>query len=602
MKTAESYEYLVIDFETVDPYLSLKMGSGWVYKDIKVLGCAFYYPDGKTQYIVTKQSILNKLQKTKTLVVFNANYDIGILKMWGVDIEQYLIIDVLLMSKLYDSSRMSYSLDEQGKDYLGIRKSDEALGDLAKELDLVVSKTQNPVKAAKKHMDKLQEANKELVAEYAKQDALMTYQLYDYFLSKEPKEYYQFEFYSDLLKVTILNRSKGVRIDLLKLLELEAQLQLKLLDAQRKLNNFNQGNPVNCKSPIDVPQLLIKHGINLKMSEKGNYICDKHVLAELGHEVSECILDVRKLYTLKTNFVDKIIEMQRYTIRAIKSEFGSKYLYGFIYPEITILGASATGRCSSSGPNIQQIPSRDGEFAKLIRGIFLPEEGYTHVCSADYSAQEPRLIVNDAYLFRCKDAISIIKQFRADPKTDFHQIACELMELPGDPKEARKVAKTIGLGLLYGMGVKKLALQIGKSVEQASFLRDLYFTKLPFMKTLIDSMSRSLKERGYIKTLLGNKLRLDKEVTDEEGHRRSFEYKAINKRTQGNAANQTNAAQVYLYRNNIPFMFTVHDEVVASVNSTEEAKTIKTAMEGAIKLAIPSVVDINCGNTWGDCK
>lgn len=592
--SVNDYEFLVIDFETVDPYLDRKLGSGWVYKDIKVLGCAFYYPNGKTDYIVTKTSIINKLQKTKTLIVFNGNYDIGVLKMWGMDISKYTIIDVLIISKYFDSTRLSYNLDTLSKDYLGSTKSDEPLGELAIELGLVKG-NEKSIKVAKRNMDKLQAANKQLVAEYAKQDALLTFQLYEYFMSQEDMDF-DIEFYSDLLKCMIENRARGVRIDLMKLLEVEANLQLKLVAAQRELNEFNNGEGVNSNSSKQLGQLLIRNGINVKVTDKDNYKCDKEALEEMDSDIARAILRVRKLRTLKNNFIDKIIEAQRYTIRSTKSQFGIDHFFGIIYPEIHILGAAATGRCSAKSPNIQQIPSRDIEYAKLIRGIISPDENYKYICSADYSAQEPRLIVNDAFLMKCKDAIPIIQQFRKDPNTDFHQIAADLMNVE------RSLAKTIGLGLLYGMGIKKLAVQIEESVDKASFYRDLYFDKLPFMKAIIDSMSTTLRERGYIKTLLGNRLRLDKSTKDEEGRERTFEYKAINKRTQGNAANQTNMAMVKLYRAGIQFMFPVHDEIVASVNTEEEALKIKEVMERAIPLNIPSVVDINLGENWGECK
>lgn len=593
-KLKESYDYLVIDFETVDPYVKDGMGAGWVY-GIKVLGCAFQYPDGSADYILSKDAILKRIERTKTLIVFNANYDIGILKMWSIDINQFLIIDVLVMAKMYDTSKLSYSLNNLSKEYLDDNKSDEPMGQIAIDSELInTTDISKAIKFAKENMDKIQKINKQIVADYAIHDVVLTYQLYELF--KQHDINYRHDFYSDLVKCLIHARARGVRIDLLKLLEVEAQLQLRIIECQRELNAFNGGEGVNCKSSKQLGQLLIKNGYNVEMTDKDNYKCDEAALKEMDNPIADCILKTRKLYTLKLNFIDKIIRYQEKTIRADKTKFGIDYFYGYVYPEIKILGATATGRCSSNSPNIQQIPSRDKEYAKLIRGIIVPDEGYQFICSADYSAQEPRLIVNDAALMKCTEADQIIKQFRADPNTDFHQIAADLMGVE------RVVAKTIGLGLLYGMGITKLAKSINTSIEQASFYRDLYFERLPFMKKLIENMSATLKERGYIKTLLGNQLKLDPVTYDDNGRERTFEYKAINKRTQGNAANQTNAALVCLYRAGIDFMFPVHDEVVASVNSIEEANKIKDIMENAIKLAIPVVVDVNLGTSWGECK
>jgi DNA polymerase I-like protein with 3'-5' exonuclease and polymerase domains len=261
---------LVLDFETKDPFLGLKMGSGWVYtrgNHFKVLGMAVIEPNGKQRYIKTKQSIINCLNKYDTYIVFNANYDIGIVHRLGVDLSNKTIIDVEIMAKMNNSTEERHNLNHLSKKYLGSYKSDAPLGEVARELGLVKSSTQSAIGVAKENMDKIQEANPELVAEYAIQDVVLTQELYELFKEVDG---YDIEFYSDLIKALIQARAKGVTIDLIQLLKLDAEFQIKIMDAQLHLNKMNGGNPVNSSSPQDVPQFLIANGHNLEMNEKGN--------------------------------------------------------------------------------------------------------------------------------------------------------------------------------------------------------------------------------------------------------------------------------------------------------------------------------------------
>lgn len=594
-KAPSSYEYLVIDFETQDKYLGLKLGSGWVYGDIWIGGCAIQYPDGSNEYLIDRAKYKKIINKAETLIVFNANYDVGILKMLKLDIEQFRIIDVLIMAKMHCSVERVYSLNLLSKKYLKDKKSDAPLGDLATELGLVKSKTQNPVKVAKENMKALQNADIDLVAEYAIHDVVLTYKLYEFLLTKESTKYYNFDFYSDLIKVCILNRAKGVCIDLVQLLKVECKLTEALLDAQLKLNEYNDGIPTNVYSPKDIPELLEKYNIEIPLSEKGNPAVDKHYLSTVNHDVPRQILTVRELRTLKTSFVDKIIEIQKYTIKADKQDFGSKHLHGYIYPELQIMGAAATGRFSCSGPNIQQIPSRGGEIAKLIRSFIVAHPGDEMFGAFDFSAQEPRLQIHYTYLANCEGAKTLVDEYRADPNTDFHSLAASVMGVE------RSIAKTIGLGLLYGMGLQKLAVSLDEPVEKARELKDLYFQSLPAIKELITKTSLTLKTRGYITTVGGRKIHLDPSAYIE-GERKTFEYKALNKLIQGSAADQTMAVMVELYRRDIDFLFAVHDEIDASLIDESHAAQIKEVMETAIKLEIPSVSEGITGKSWADCK
>lgn len=610
---AKSYDFLCIDFETKDPYVvDRKMGSGWVYKglDFKVLGIAIVYPDMSSEYIPysikkdgkkinNREKYKRIINKAKRLIVYNANYDIGILHRLGIDIEQFEIVDVAIMAKMNNSAELGgkndspHSLNFQAKKYLKDKKSSAPLGEAAKELGLVKTSAQDAVKAAMSNMDIMQEERYELVAEYAIHDAVLTYKLFELFKDVDG---YDYEFYSDLIKANILSRARGVPVDLIQLSKLDAEFQIKLMQEQLTLNEMNGGQPLNSGSPPQVAQALISHGANLKKNEKGNYICDSDALEELALPIAKQILRVREIKKLKNDFIGKIIDIQRYTMKLERSDFGAKALVGIIYPEINIFGAAATGRCSASGPNIQQIPSRGGEESKLIRTIFIPHEEDNYISACDFSAQEPRLIINDAAKLKAEGIQKFIDEFNNNPDADFHAIAATEMGVE------RNQAKQIGLALLYGMGLKKLAAQLSVSVEQAKVLRDKYFECLPFMEQMVNKMSNSLLKRQYIKTIGGNKLRLDPAFVTEKGDVRTMEYKALNKRIQGSAAYQTNKALVDLYRAGIPYLFPVHDEIVASIKTKEEGNEIQRIMENAYKLVIPSVAEVKVGQHWAECK
>lgn len=589
------YEFLVIDFETQDPYIDLQLGSGWVYGDIYLCGCAIYFPDGTSRYIADKKVYKKIIEQTDTLIVFKANYDIGILHMLGMDIEKFKIIDVLLMAKLHDSVLFEYTLNSLSKKYLGDVKSEAPLGDIATNLGLVKSRSMNPVKVAKRNMRMLQEHHFDVVAEYAEQDVKLTFRLYQFFLEQQTKEYYLLDFFSDLQKVLILNRAQGVCIDLIQLLKVQNKLQESLLDAQLALNDFNEGLPVNVYSSKDVVRLLRKFELPVGATASGKDGANKQHLESIDHPVCHAILRVRAVRTLKNNFIDKIVETQKYTIKVSKEDFGSKAQHGFIYPEINPLGASATGRFSSIG-GIQQIPKRNKEFAGLIRSVFIAHPSDLGFSSLDFSAQEPRLQVHYAAVCQAPGALELVERFKKDPLTDLHTLASEGLSI------SRDFAKIINLGLSYGMGPKTLARMLGCSELEAVKFRDAYFKKFPYLQILITQTARKLKQRGYIKTLLGRHLHLDKPSYRGDGQSQTYEYKGINKLIQGSAADQTMLVHVELYRQKIPFLFSVHDEICISVKYDGHVADVKRVMESATPLQIPVIAEAKTGSSWGTVK
>ena len=279
-------------------------------------------------------------------------------------------------------------------------------------------------------------------------------------------------------------------------------------------------------------------------------------------------------------------------------------------------GGTVTGRFSSSNPNLQQIPARDPEIRKMIRGLFIPEEG-TKWGSFDYSSQEPRLLVHfAASLGKLKHKMvdTIVDEYH-NGDVDLHQMVADFAGI------SRKEAKTVNLGIMYGMGKGKLANQLGISINEASELLETHKYKVPFVKDLAAIASSQAAEHGVIRTLLGRRchfhlwepktfaynkpLPLDKAM-DEYGPplRRAFTYKSLNKLIQGSAADQTKKAMADCYKVGLIPMLTVHDELCFSVENEKQAEEIKDIMENGLNdiLKVPSKVDDVLADNWGEVE
>jgi DNA polymerase I-like protein with 3'-5' exonuclease and polymerase domains len=249
----------------------------------------------------------------------------------------------------------------------------------------------------------------------------------------------------------------------------------------------------------------------------------------------------------------------------------------------------------------------------MIRSLFLPEVDHKWGCF-DYSQQEPRLVVHYAATTEpiCFDesVTKIVDEFKSD-SVDFHKTVADMAGI------SRTQAKTINLGLFYGMGKAKLQAELGVSKEKAAELFDQYHAKVPFVKQLMNSASNRAQERGQIRTLLGrlcrfhlwepNSFGMHKAMAHEDalqehgpGIKRAYTYKALNKLIQGSAADMTKKSMLELYKQGIVAHIQIHDELDISVESPEHAKKIVDIMENAIQLDIPNKVDYESGENWGD--
>jgi len=600
LKDLKGYKEIAIDLETNDPNL-LSLGSANVAGDGHIVGVAVavdgwkgYYPvahegggnmDKKLVYSWL-QDILN--QTDTTFIFHNAMYDVCWLRRDGMRINGH-IVDTMIAASLIDENRLSYRLDILAKHYVGLGKDEKILIEAAKDYGL------DP----KKDMWRLPAL---FVGQYAERDAESTLKLWQRLkvelLNQELMDVFNLE--TKLFPCLVDMRFKGVRVDL----EKADNIKKNLMDREAKIVSKIKGLTgidVEIHAARSIAKAFDKLKLPYDRTEKSNEPSfTKNFLQNHPHELPKLIADAREINKAHTTFIDSI----------------TKHAHnGRIHADINQIrsdqGGTVTGRFSMSNPNLQQIPARHPELGPMIRSIFIPEEKTTWG-SFDYSQQEPRILVHYAKLQNLEGVDEIVEAYNQGD-ADFHQVVADMAGIE------RKQAKTINLGLMYGMGKNKLMAELGLMKDSAEKLIKQYHTKAPFVKQLMDNVSRKANDRGKIRTLLGRACHFDlwqpvqigvfKQLTIEmerkeydETLKSAFTYKALNKLIQGSAADMTKKSMVALYENGIIPHIQIHDEVDISVESPEKAEQIIEIMESAVELKVPNKVDYEQGDNWGDIK
>ena len=588
---------IAIDLETRDPNL-ISLGSGWARGDGEVIGIAvsagsqsWYFPirhynGSNLDPDLTLAWVKDLCSVDRDYIMHNALYDAGWLWREGIEVKGR-IIDTMIVGALLDENRFSYALNALARDYLGQRKNENELNEAA--LSFGVN--------AKSEMWKLPA---HFVGAYAEQDSNLTLSLWNRFKPLIIKEDIQdiFELETNVLQVVLAMRKQGVRVDLEKAEQLKGVLQKQEEEALSSVN----GSDIDIWAAQSIAKAFDKIGLKYPRTVKTEAPSfTKNFLANHEHELPRAVVRARELNKARTTFIDTILRHQH-----------NGRIYAEAHPLRSDGGGTVTGRFSYTNPNLQQVPSRNGEIGPMIRGLFLPEED-TLWGAFDYSSQEPRLVVHYAGLMKFTGAEKFVEEYQKDRLTDFHKLAADIVGVP------RKQAKDINLGLFYGMGKNKLAEQLGLEYEDAQELFAKYHAKVPFVQELATFAMNKASKKGMIRTLLGRKCRFDKwepnvygtfkpqsyeEAYAEHGPaiKRCFTYKALNKLIQGSASDQTKAAMVALHKEGILPMIQVHDELDISVRSEKECETIIEIMQDCVSLEVPSVVDAELGPNWGQAK
>mgnify|MGYP003111272001 FL=1 len=598
------YDTIAIDLETKDENL-IKLGPGWCRKDGHIIGIAvaagdssWYFPIAHTVGNMPRRVVLQWMtdlckDTTKTFVFHNALYDLGWLRAEGVEVKGK-IRDTMVAAPLLNENRRYYNLNSLAGDHLGTYKDEKMLKSAAEEFGV------DP----KSGMWKLPPR---YVGAYAEHDAAITLKLWDVLRKDITKEECSgiFELETRLTPLLLDMKTTGVRVDLNKAEQVKKELttlEKSLVDEIVK----ETGVTIEPWVATSVAKVFDAMGLAYSRTEKsGAPAFTKQFLANHSHPIAKKIIKIREVNKANTTFIDTILEHSH-----------NGRIHCDFHPLRSDGGGTVTGRFSSSNPNLQQIPARDPYIKKLIRGLFIPEEG-AKWGSFDYASQEPRWLVHYCATLtgfdrhpQIDDVVALYKKGEAD----FHQIVADIAGIP------RKQAKTVNLGLMYGMGKGKLANILDLSVDEATALLNKYNDKVPFLKSISEKTTKKASQSGVIRTWLGRKCRFNmyepisyqynralpmKEAIDEYGGkgriRRAFTYKALNRLIQGSSADQTKKAMVDCYDAGLTPMLTVHDELCFNIENDKQIEQIKDIMSNCVpELKIPFDVDAEMGSNWGE--
>ena len=594
------HDEISIDLETKDPNLNVRRGSGSVIGVGEVVGIAVavrgwcgYYPiaheggGNMDRKMVLKwfQSVLN----TDSIKIFhNAMYDVCWIRALGLSISGK-IVDTMIASALVDENQMRYDLNNCSRRYTGKGKNETELYEAAKSWGV------DP----KAEMYKLPAM---YVGTYAEQDAVITLGLWQELKKEINLQDLNsiMDMETELFPCLIDMKFKGVRVDVEAAHKLKKQLVAQEKQALEQIKK-ETGVDTQIWAARSIAQVFDKLKLDYDRTEITSAPSfTKNFLVNHPHPLVKHIARAREINKAHTTFIDTIIKHSH---------------KGRIHAEINQLrgdnGGTVTGRFSYSNPNLQQIPARNKELGPAIRSLFIPEEGHTWGCF-DYSQQEPRLVVHYATLQNLY-GVSEVSEAYKEGNADFHDIVADMAEIP------RSQAKTINLGLFYGMGKNKLQAELGVSKDKAENLFKQYHSKVPFVKQLMDNVMQRAEDSGKIRTLLGrlcrfhlwepNQFGIHKALPHDAalrehgpGIKRAFTYKALNKLIQGSAADMTKKAMIELHKAGVIPHIQVHDELDISVENPEHAQKIKDIMESAVDLEVPNKVDYESGPNWGIIK
>jgi len=599
----KGYKYIAIDLETRDPDLKSR-GSGAIIGNGEIVGIAVavdgwsgYYPiahqgGGNLEKDKVMDWIKNVCSTNSVKLFHNAMYDVCWLRAAGVKINGH-IVDTMVMASLIDENRLSYTLNSISYEFLGEVKDEKALNEAAQSWGI------DP----KSEMYKLPAM---YVGSYAEKDAVLTLELFKVLSREIQKQSLQnvFDLETQLFPCLLDMKFKGVRVDIEKAKLLKQQLTNQEQEILLKVK-AETGIEPQIWAARSIATVFDKLGLHYERTDKSHAPSfTKNFLSEHKHPIVQMIAKAREINKAHTTFIDTILKFTH-----------NGRIHADINPIRSDQGGTVTGRFSYANPNLQQIPARNKELGPMIRSLFLPEIDHKWGCF-DYSQQEPRLVVHYAATTEpiCFDesVTRIVDEFKNN-SVDFHKTVADMAGI------SRTQAKTINLGLFYGMGKAKLQAELGLNTKaEAEKLFNQYHDNVPFVKELMNKTSQFAQTSGSIGTLLGRRCRFNKwepatfgmhtAMSFEEAERtygrgrirRAMTYKALNKLIQGSAADMTKKAMLDLYNEGIIPHIQIHDELDISVIDDNQAKKIVDIMENAVTLAIPNKVDYESGETWGD--
>ena len=562
------------------------------YMAANLVGISFALENGEAAYLPLQLDYLGApkpLEKTTALSLLkpvlenpaiqkvgqNFKYDLTIFARNGIDV-QGVAFDTMLESYVLNSTGR-HNMDDLAKRYLGHQtiSFEEIAGKGKNQLTF----NQIPLEQA---------------AEYAAEDADVTMKLQQVLwekLSKEPSLEKLFkEMELPLLGVLSRMERRGVLIDSDALFLQSNEIASRLSELEEQAYVL-AGQPFNLASTKQLQEILFdKLGLPvIQKTPKGAPSTNEEVLEELAfsHELPKVLVEHRGLSKLKSTYTDKLPQMVNPQTGRVHTSYHQ--------------AVTATGRLSSSDPNLQNIPIRNEE-GRRIRQAFIAREGFT-IVAADYSQIELRIM---AHLSQDQGLINAFSQGK-----DIHRsTAAEIFGVALDEvtSEQRRNAKAINFGLIYGMSAFGLSRQLGIGRADAQSYMDLYFKRYPGVQTFMHDIRKKAKTQGYVETLFGRRLYLP-DINSSNGMRRkAAERVAINAPMQGTAADIIKRAMIQLDQKlqndpDIAMIMQVHDELVFEVRSEKVEffrEQIKQHMEAAAELVVPLIVEVGVGQNWDE--
>lgn len=595
---------VAVDCETCDPALTT-LGPG-VRRGGYVVGVSFAIEDGPAYYLPIRHGSGRNLDPEHVvaylrdqaavfrgeIVGANLQYDLDYLAELGIWFGACEFFrDVQVAEPILDELQLRYSLEEIAARHGLPGKTENRLREAAAARGL----------DAKAELWKMPARH---VAEYAIQDVRLPLVL----LRRQEREIDNqdlwgiYDLESRLLPVLVRMRRRGVRIDTDHLDEVERFTTQQEAEALAVVKH-RTGVEIalgDVWRPEPLAEALGHIGVSVPTTAKSEQpSVTTDILTGIDDPVAAAILRARAMDKVRTSFVTSIRTYM--TNGRIHCTFNQLRMHSDKGSE----RGAAYGRMSSSDPNMQQQPGRDEELGPMWRNIYIPEDGALWA-ACDYSSQEPRMTVHYAELAKCAGAEAMGNRFREKPATDLHQAMADLAGIK------RKEAKTIFLGLCYGMGGGKLCRKLGLPTrketirgreydvagEEGAVLLGRFDAMVPFVRQLSKKVESRAKRIGFIRTLLGRRCRFPK---DKAG-RYDWTYKALNRLIQGSSADQTKAAMVAIDAAGYPIQLQVHDEIDLSVESPDVANEVAKIMVDCVPLRVPSQVDVEIGESWGRAK
>ncbi len=583
VKKLEGADLVSFDLETtsLDYMVAQIVGFSFSIKEGEAayLPVAHDYPGAPEQIEldVALEKLRPVLENTAIAKVgHHMKYDMNVLANYGVTLAN-VEFDSMMESYVFNSTATRHDMDSVAAKYLGYETIhyEDVAGKGAKQIGF------NQVAI-------------EDASPYAAEDADISLRIHNHLLPQLEEQPKPLSVLKDMEMrlVPILSRIEctGVLIDCNMLAVQSRELAEKMLEIEKKAHEC-AGQPFNLGSPKQLQEILFEQqGLPvIKKTPKGVPSTAEAVLVELAHdyELPALILENRSMSKLKSTYTDKLpLQINPKTNRVHTSYHQA---------------VTATGRLSSSDPNLQNIPIKSEE-GRRVRQAFIAEPG-NKIVAADYSQIELRIMAHisqdDGLLHAFNNGIDIHRATAAEIT------ATPLEEVTS---EQRRRAKAVNFGLIYGMSAFGLAKQLDISRGEAQDYVNLYFDRYPKVKEYMEDTRVSAKETGYVETLLGRRLYID-DINSRNGQRRQYaERSAINAPMQGTAADIIKVAMInigeYLAdQDEIKMIMQVHDELVFEVPEAkveEFTAKAKELMESAAELSVPLIVDIGIGDNWDE--